>query len=145
MPPVMGAAAFLMVEYVGIPYTEIVKHAFLPAMLSYIALFYIVHLEALKLGMQPLRARARAHAGAERIIGWGFGIVRHDRGARRAIYFVIEAVRYAVRRRSAAGSLGVAPVASYVLLLGYAARYPDLPLDEPDAKILSPAARRGRR
>src|SRR5688500_1225514 len=31
MPPVMGAAAFLMVEYVGIPYTDIVKHAFLPA------------------------------------------------------------------------------------------------------------------
>ena len=31
MPPVMGAAAFLMVEYVGIPYSEIVKHAFLPA------------------------------------------------------------------------------------------------------------------
>ena len=38
MPPVMGAAAFLMVEYVGIPYTEIVKHAFLPATISYIAL-----------------------------------------------------------------------------------------------------------
>ena len=33
MPPVMGAAAFLMVEYVGIPYTEIVKHAFLPAVI----------------------------------------------------------------------------------------------------------------
>ena len=65
MPPVMGAAAFLMVEYVGIPYSEIVKHAFLPAILSYIGLFYIVHLEALKLGMQPIiRARAAAVAGA---------------------------------------------------------------------------------
>ena len=49
MPPVMGAAAFLMVEYVGIPYSEIVKHAALPAILSYIALFYIVHLEAVKI------------------------------------------------------------------------------------------------
>ena len=58
MPPVMGAAAFLMVEYVGIPYSEIVKHAFLPAILSYIGLFYIVHLEALKLGMQPMIKRA---------------------------------------------------------------------------------------
>lgn len=44
----MGAAAFLMVEYVGIPYSDIVKHAFLPAILSYLGLFYIVHLEALK-------------------------------------------------------------------------------------------------
>lgn len=37
-PPVMGAAAFLMVEYVNIPYIEVVKHAFLPAVISYIAL-----------------------------------------------------------------------------------------------------------
>jgi len=57
MPPVMGAAAFLMVEYVGIPYAEIVKHAFLPAILSYLGLFYIVHLEALKLDMQPIIKR----------------------------------------------------------------------------------------
>ena len=48
MPPVMGAAAFLMVEYVGIPYFEVIKHAFLPAVISYIALLYLVHLEALK-------------------------------------------------------------------------------------------------
>ncbi|MEL6933139.1 MAG: TRAP transporter fused permease subunit, partial [Pseudomonadota bacterium] len=41
-PPVMGAAAFLMVEYVNIPYIEVVKHAFLPAVISYIALLYIV-------------------------------------------------------------------------------------------------------
>src|ERR671919_1112372 len=57
MPPVMGAAAFLMVEYVGIPYTDIVKHALLPAVLSYIGLFYIVHLEAVKLGMNAIVAR----------------------------------------------------------------------------------------
>jgi len=48
MPSVMGAAAFLMVEYVGISYFEVVKHAFLPAIISYVALVYIVHLEALK-------------------------------------------------------------------------------------------------
>ena len=46
MPPVMGAAAFLMVEYVGIPYSEIVKHAALPAIASYLSLLYMVHLEA---------------------------------------------------------------------------------------------------
>ena len=54
MPPVMGAAAFLMVEYVGIPYTQIIKHAALPAIMSYIALFYIVHLEACKAGIQGI-------------------------------------------------------------------------------------------
>jgi TRAP transporter 4TM/12TM fusion protein len=53
-PPIMGAAAFLMVEYVGIPFTEVIKHAILPALISYIALIYIVHLEALKANMQGL-------------------------------------------------------------------------------------------
>ncbi len=54
MPPVMGAAAFLMVEFVGISYLEVVKHAFVPAVISYIALVYIVHLEALKQDMPAL-------------------------------------------------------------------------------------------
>lgn len=53
-PPVMGAAAFLMVEYVGISYIEVIKHAFLPAIISYIALVYIVHLEACKLGLKGM-------------------------------------------------------------------------------------------
>ena len=63
MPPVMGAAAFLMVEYVGIPYVEVIKHAFLPAVISYIALLYIVHLEALKTGMQGLPKPGEPLAG----------------------------------------------------------------------------------
>jgi len=54
MPPVMGAAAFLMVEYVNISYFDVVRHAFVPAIISYIALVYIVHLEAMKLDMQGL-------------------------------------------------------------------------------------------
>ncbi|MDA3904420.1 MAG: TRAP transporter permease [Desulfuromusa sp.] len=54
MPPVMGAAAFLMVEYVGITYIEVIKHAFLPAIISYIALIYIVHLEACKMGLEGM-------------------------------------------------------------------------------------------
>ncbi len=56
-PPVMGAAAFLMVEYVGISYIEVIKHAFLPAIVAYIALVYIVHLEACKLGLQGMPRR----------------------------------------------------------------------------------------
>ncbi|MDJ0830543.1 MAG: TRAP transporter permease [Desulfobacterales bacterium] len=54
MPPVMGAAAFLMVEYVGISYIEVIKHAFLPAIISYVALVYIVHLEACKMGLRGM-------------------------------------------------------------------------------------------
>jgi len=54
MPPVMGAAAFLMVEYVGISYVEVIKHAFLPAIISYVALVYIVHLEACKMGLKGM-------------------------------------------------------------------------------------------
>ncbi len=50
-PPVMGAVAFLMTEYVGISYVEVVKTAIIPAAISYVALIYIVHLEALKMGM----------------------------------------------------------------------------------------------
>ncbi|MFN2436356.1 MAG: TRAP transporter permease [Desulfotignum sp.] len=53
-PPVMGAAAFLMVEYVGISYVEVIKHAFLPAIISYIALVYIVHLESCKMGLKGM-------------------------------------------------------------------------------------------
>ena len=56
-PPIMGAAAFLMVEYVGISYIEVIKHAFLPAVISYIALVYIVHLEACKLNLKGLPRR----------------------------------------------------------------------------------------
>ncbi|WP_375261068.1 TRAP transporter permease [Palleronia sp.] len=54
MPPVMGAAAFLMVEFIGISYVQVIKHAFVPAVISYIALVYIVHLEALKKDMPAL-------------------------------------------------------------------------------------------
>jgi TRAP transporter 4TM/12TM fusion protein len=57
-PPVMGAAAFLMVEYVGITYLEVIKHAFLPAVISYIALVYIVHLEACKMGLEGMEKRS---------------------------------------------------------------------------------------
>jgi TRAP transporter 4TM/12TM fusion protein len=69
MPPVMGAAAFLMVEYVGIPYIEVIKHAFLPAMISYAALLYIVHLEALKAGLEGL-PRPAAMRPRDRLIGY---------------------------------------------------------------------------
>ena len=54
MPPIMGAAAFVMAELLGISYFTVIKHAFLPAVISYIALFYISHLESVKLGIKGL-------------------------------------------------------------------------------------------
>lgn len=54
MPPIMGAAAFIIAEYLAISYFEVIKAAFIPAFVSYIALFYITHLEASKLGLQGL-------------------------------------------------------------------------------------------
>ena len=54
MPPIMGAAAFIIAELIGISYFEVVKAAFIPAVISYMALFYISHLEALKLGLSGM-------------------------------------------------------------------------------------------
>lgn len=52
MPPIMGAAAFIMAEFLGLDYTDIVYAAFIPAFTCYFALFYIVHLEAKKAGIK---------------------------------------------------------------------------------------------
>jgi len=52
MPPIMGAAAFIIAEFLGLAYTDVVMAAAIPAFVSYFALFYIVHLEAKKLGIK---------------------------------------------------------------------------------------------
>ncbi len=54
MPPIMGAAAFIIAEYVNVPYLEVVKSAAIPALASYFGLFCITHLEASKLGIRGL-------------------------------------------------------------------------------------------
>ena len=54
MPPIMGAAAFLMADYVQIPYGQIALKAILPAMLYFVGIFVAVHLEAKKLGLRGL-------------------------------------------------------------------------------------------
>ena len=126
MPPVMGAAAFLMVEYVGIPYVEVIKHAFLPALISYIALFYIVHLEALKLGMQPA-ARASDRPLGQRAIGWALGI-SGTVAVCGAIYYVAQGVQQAFGA-AAPWLLTAGLAALYVYALFLAARAPDLPTE----------------
>ena len=54
MPPIMGAAAFLMAEYVGVPYSNIIVRAILPAVLYFLGIFIAVHLEAKKLGLRGI-------------------------------------------------------------------------------------------
>jgi TRAP transporter 4TM/12TM fusion protein len=132
MPPVMGAAAFLMVEYVGIPYSEIIKHAALPAIISYIALFYIVHLEAVKFDMQPI-ARDRIAPWKERLIGWGLGW-----GGTAAviggIYYLIQGVR-ALAGEQSGWALAALCIVAYLALMKYSSRYPDVPVDDPAQEI----------
>ncbi|CAB5079366.1 TRAP-type uncharacterized transport system, fused permease component [Olavius algarvensis associated proteobacterium Delta 3] len=123
MPPVMGAAAFLMVEYVGISYVEVIKHAFLPAIISYVALVYIVHLEALKMGLKGMekpvtKTFSQSLLSAVMvflfliIMGgityYGMGWIKTVAGAA-AIYIV-----------------GVLLAAGYLLLLWFACKVPEL-------------------
>ena len=124
MPPVMGAAAFLMVEYVGIPYSDIVRHAFLPAILSYLGLFYIVHLEALRLGMQPIALR-RARPWRDRIVRNLFGVLGTIIVVG-TLYYAIGAMK-ALLGAAAPWAVGATVLALYLVAIWQAARCPDLP------------------
>ncbi|MFP7571085.1 TRAP transporter permease [Marivita sp. S2033] len=134
-PPVMGAAAFLMVEYVNIPYIDVVKHAFLPAVISYIALLYIVHLESLKLGLQGLKKPGR-HIGVILILVLfltGFlGMA--------AVTFLVVAFRAMLEPimpgATVYPSLVLLAIA-YVALVYLSSKYPDLKVDDPDEKAVS--------
>ena len=54
MPPVMGAAAFIMAEIIGTPYTSIMQAALIPALLFFASIFFVVHLQATKVNLSPL-------------------------------------------------------------------------------------------
>ncbi|WP_342388385.1 TRAP transporter permease [Salinicoccus bachuensis] len=62
LPPVMGAAAFIMVEFTGIPYYEIIKSAFIPALLAYVGILFMVHFEASKHGIAGMERSEMASA-----------------------------------------------------------------------------------
>ena len=131
-PPIMGAAAFLMVEYVGIPYIDVIKHAILPALISYIALIYIVHLEALKLNMKGIE-RLHKPTLAQRMLSWLTTIL---------ILMVLGALVYygSLFLEATLGSTGyllilLALVGAYFALLKLSAVYPDLPTDESDVEL----------
>ncbi len=132
MPPVMGAAAFLMVEYVGISYVEIIKHAILPAAISYIALLYIVHLEALKLGMQPIGA-VEHKPWLKRLTGFAFGAMLIS-GVSLAVYYGLGWLKpmlgdYALL------VICLMLTVCYLGLLKVAASRQPLPIEDPDKPI----------
>jgi TRAP transporter 4TM/12TM fusion protein len=143
-PPVMGAAAFLMVEYVGIPYSEIVKNAILPAMLSYIGLFYIVHLEALKLHMEPMIRREPRR--------WTTSILRTLLGLSgtlvvcSVLYYVLAGIN-AVLGAAAGWATGTLVASLYLFSVWAASKSPDLPpdidIDHPKPLETWPAVKAG--
>ncbi|MDH3567108.1 MAG: TRAP transporter permease [Desulfobacteraceae bacterium] len=73
-PPIMGAAAFIIAEYVNVPYIEVVKAAAVPAFASYAALFYIVHIEASKLGLKGI-PRAELPVFFKTLIGGSYFLI----------------------------------------------------------------------
>src|SRR5690606_4787510 len=132
MPPVMGAAAFLMVEYVGIPYAEVVRHAILPALISYIALFYIVHLEAVKAGIHGI-PRAHATSWGRRLASMGMTV---------SGLIILAAIVYYgfgwIKTIAGDASFLIAGLLlglSYVGLLKFSTRYPELRMDDPDQPL----------
>ncbi len=132
MPPVMGAAAFLMVEYVGIPYTQVIKHAFLPAIISYIALFYIVHLEALKANLQGLPRRTQS-TWSQRLLSFlmtvaGFIVLSG------VVYYGIGWIKD-VFPASAIYIVGALLMAVYLGLIWFSSRQPELQMDDPDSPV----------
>ncbi|MBZ6075777.1 TRAP transporter permease [Microvirga puerhi] len=128
MPPVMGAAAFLIAEYVGISYAEVVKHAFIPALLTYGALFYIVDIEAMKMGLAGA-PHTRRHPFSQRLVKalatWCGLIILAG-----VVYFLLSAVKAALGTH-APGVIGIGLAAAYIGLLWNKARHPDLPEDDP--------------
>lgn len=132
MPPVMGAAAFLMVEYIGMPYVDIIKHAFLPAAISYIALLYIVHLESLKLGLQPVGGH-QPKPWLRRLTGFAFGAALIS-GLSLAVYYGLGWLKPALGDYALPG-VGALLALVYLGLLKIAASVPVLAAEDPDAPL----------
>ncbi len=129
MPPVMGAAAFLMAEYVGISYTEVCKHALLPALLTYGALFYVVDLEAMKAGMSGLPGAPSRRTRREGLIKAALTLSSLIIFAN-IVYFGLAWTKTAFGDNAGLVAIGLA-AASYIAFIRVRAGHPDLPLDDP--------------
>jgi TRAP transporter 4TM/12TM fusion protein len=134
MPPVMGAAAFLMAEYVGITYAEVCKHALLPALLTYGALFYVVDLEAVKAGMSglPRTKRRSLKDGAIKAAFTLSSLVIVSC----VIYYALGWTKTAFGE-AASWIAAAAVVVAYVVLVRVRAQHPDLPLDDPSKSFVA--------
>lgn len=132
MPPVMGAAAFLIAEYVGISYAEVVKHAFLPAIITYIALFYVVDIEAAKLGLtgaRRSRERNLLRSGLSFLMtATGFVVLSG------AVYYGLGWTKQ-VFGGATIWIAAAATAAAYLVLIAIRARHPDLEGDDPNAVL----------
>ena len=129
MPPVMGAAAFLMVEFIGIPYVQVIKHAFVPAVISYIALVYIVHLEALKKDMRSLgEGSSLARMALNFFIGFAVAGIGFT-----ALIYAVDGLN-AVLPDLTGPICMIALAAVYVWLVAIAARQTDLDPDTLEAE-----------
>ena len=131
-PPIMGAAAFLMVEYVGISYVEVITHAALPALISYIALVYIVHLEAMKANMQGI-PRQHKRTLAQTLLGFISGIIVLM-VATILIFYGIGWIKQ-IFQEIAIWIVGFLTMFLYILLLRFAANFPDLEPEDPEETI----------
>ncbi len=134
MPPVMGAAAFLMVEYASIPYIEVIKHAFIPALISYIALIYMVHLEAVKSNM-PTLPKAKTHPLLISLRNAGItisGIIILAMG----VYYGLGWLKPVLGEHSAP-VFALLVLSVYVFLVWYSTSVPELEQDDPNAKMVS--------
>ncbi|TVR61513.1 MAG: TRAP transporter fused permease subunit [Candidatus Competibacteraceae bacterium] len=134
MPPVMGAAAFLMVEYVGITYFQVITHAFLPAVISYIALIYIVHLEALKADMRGLPRPGVVKPWMQRLMGGLLGFIATAVLAL-VVYYGIGWLKPALGD-AAIWMISALLVAVYVGLIWIGSRYPELEVDDPHTPVV---------
>ena len=126
-PPVMGAAAFLMIEYVGISYVEVIKHALLPALISYMALVYIVHLEACKANMRRLPPAVSTTLARKLAVFAFVVLVLCVIGA--AVYHGVRAVE-ALLPTGAPWVLAVLLIGAYLGLLWWSTRVPELPASQ---------------
>jgi len=132
-PPVMGAAAFLIAEFTGISYTEIIKHALVPALVSYIALVYIVHLEALKLNLKGLAKPPSSLTFMMKIISFLSGFIGIA-VLGLIVYFGLGWIK-TVFPSAAFPVVIVLCAIAYLALVWWASQYPDLQVDSPDAPI----------
>ena len=138
-PPVMGAAAFLIAEFTGVEYTTLLKHALLPALVSYIALVYIVHIEACKLRLKGIAKPPSTLTFTRKVVGFLTGFILIG-VMFLLVYYTLGWVKVKNPDLSLYTVMAIMGVI-YIVLLYLASKRPDLEEDDPDEPmtVLPPA------